>query len=449
MQDAVPAIITELKKHNKPGPIDLSVRINGTIALGTILSAVAEPDPKQVKDAVAILKAFCRDDQVMVRTAAVQALAALSMQAFAATQDAMPDVIRVAGDRDTWQARQAGLTALAAMTFVKQHVDKAAAKSEEFPPPKKENLTAFINGLNDNSMEVRITAVQSLAKFKWAAGTPEQARAIKALEVVAHREIEEPSVQLWAHMAIMTIKEKLEGTHLAAVVKMLNHADPAIKVQAANSLGMIGQSKMKIGPGGKLGPALAERDKKEIFARLADGLKDADLYVATACITGMFYVDAPEAIAEVAKLLTHEHAVYRAHAAAILAHIPDKAKAYEPLLMNLLLDPNGTVVVNCIDALVQIDSLNALPMLEKLAAESNKQMETLGADLKPLEKFAEGLKEAKKLDKEQLEKVEKLHELSAKYRQQEIIQQAATDAVRVILEHKAKADKKSKLPKVQ
>src|SRR5262245_39153732 len=33
-QQAVPAVVAELKKHNKPVPIDLSVRVSGAVALG-------------------------------------------------------------------------------------------------------------------------------------------------------------------------------------------------------------------------------------------------------------------------------------------------------------------------------------------------------------------------------------------------------------------------------
>src|SRR5262249_18727423 len=106
-QQAVPAILAELKKHTAKQPIDLSVRASAAAALGTILSA-KDADPKHIKDAVTILRRLCRDEQVVVRIRAVQSLARLGPEA----ASAIPDVIAVAQDQDTWDAREAGLKTL-------------------------------------------------------------------------------------------------------------------------------------------------------------------------------------------------------------------------------------------------------------------------------------------------------------------------------------------------
>ena len=78
-QQAVPAILKELGKHRPlTAPIDMSVRLDGAMALGTILSSAKEPDAKDIAEAVRILKIFCHDEQVLVKARAVQALAALA-----------------------------------------------------------------------------------------------------------------------------------------------------------------------------------------------------------------------------------------------------------------------------------------------------------------------------------------------------------------------------------
>src|SRR5437763_366059 len=67
-QRAVPILLKELGKHTNKRPIDVSVRVSGCTALGVILSSIKNPDQKDVYEAVKILRDFCYDDQVIVRT---------------------------------------------------------------------------------------------------------------------------------------------------------------------------------------------------------------------------------------------------------------------------------------------------------------------------------------------------------------------------------------------
>jgi HEAT repeat protein len=395
-QKAVPAILAELKKHNKPAPIDLSVRINGAVALGTILSAVEKPDTKHLEEAVTILKGFTKDPQVIVRTRAVQSLAQLAPRS-EKVQDALDDIIRVCADTETWQARQAGIEALLVLTLVK------SATSKEAPPPRVVN--AFHKALGDNSMQVRTVAVQSMAQLKHL-GNAEDARRVKALEAIATRD-PEPSLHLLGELALMTAKEKIGTEHLAPVIKMLHNADPAVRIQAAQSLGLIGRSKIP-DPKDPTDPkkavhALVGKERKHIKDELIAGLDDSDINVAAACIGALFQMEPDDSIQPIAQMLNHKEPARRAQAAQVLAALGTKAKAangVEELLILRLADNNNGVVVHCINALAQMVSLNAVPALQNLAMDP---------------------------------------------KQEEFIKTAANDAIKIIMD-KAKEDKKGKAP---
>ena len=56
---AVPVIIDRLKKHNPPSSrVDVSICVNGAIALGVILGNYKEADHKTINAAVLVLKRF-------------------------------------------------------------------------------------------------------------------------------------------------------------------------------------------------------------------------------------------------------------------------------------------------------------------------------------------------------------------------------------------------------
>src|SRR5437867_1943160 len=52
---AVPALLTELKKHPNKMYVDISIRVNAVIALGVILGGANDPDSKDIKEAVTLL----------------------------------------------------------------------------------------------------------------------------------------------------------------------------------------------------------------------------------------------------------------------------------------------------------------------------------------------------------------------------------------------------------
>lgn len=277
-QQAVPAILKELGKHRPlTAPIDMSVRLDGAMALGTILSSAKEPDQKDIAEAVRILKIFCHDEQVLVKARAVQALAALArLGPNPEIHKALNDVIAIAQNPDTWEARQAGLQCLVVLTV-----------QDKEPPPESVRV-AFYKGLKDNSMLVRITAAQSLAQFnQFKVGTPEYVRLVFNLENATKDP--EPAVQIWAHLALMTIKmdpkkPAVGPQHLTPINKMLEHPDSSIRLLAAQSLGQIG--------------ILAQAAAPKLIATLSD----ADRAIVMACIMALARMEALSAVPALERL---------------------------------------------------------------------------------------------------------------------------------------------------
>ncbi len=259
-QQAVPAILKELGKH-KPvtAPIDMSVRLDGAMALGTILSSAKEPDSKDIAEAVRILKIFMHDEQVLVRARAAQALAALArFGPNAEIHKALNDVIAIAQNLDTWEARQAGLQCLIVLTW-----------QDKEPPPESVRV-CFYKGLKDNSMLVRITAAQALAQYtQFKVGTPGYIQLVYNLEN-ATKDVE-PAVRIWSHLALITIqmdakKPAIGPQHLTAIAKMLAYPDfdSSIRLLAAQSLGQIGPLAQPVS--GKLIAALSDPDRAVVAA---------------------------------------------------------------------------------------------------------------------------------------------------------------------------------------
>jgi HEAT repeat protein len=272
-QQAVPAIIAELKKHNKSGVrVDLSVRISGAVALGTILGAVKEPDKEpnvtRIKDAVGLLKRLCDDPQVIARTRAAQSLAMLARLGAPACE-AKNEIIHVAKDLDTWEARHAGLETLRLFTLV------------EKGPPTPIVLQVYYNALKDKSMLVRIAAVKALVQFPIAPGG--QAMLLSKLKESASKD-KEPAVKIWAHLAIMTVNQNAATADLISIAKLIEDTDPNVRLQAAQALGMIGPK------------------AQQTAGYLQAALYDSEPTIVVAAIIALVRMDAKTAIPALRKL---------------------------------------------------------------------------------------------------------------------------------------------------
>src|ERR1043165_8871885 len=70
----VPDILDVLEKHKSKTPLDLSIRVNGTLALSTIFKYHKNPDKKYLTRAAAVFKTSINDSQAILTIRTMQAL---------------------------------------------------------------------------------------------------------------------------------------------------------------------------------------------------------------------------------------------------------------------------------------------------------------------------------------------------------------------------------------
>jgi hypothetical protein len=247
---AVPVILDRLRKHTAQAPVDLSVRVNGVIALGYILGGYrddkgqAMTDPQHVKDAVIILKRFLADSQSILRYRAAQALGRIGPDA----KSAIAEVINVTKDTTTFETRQAAAISLGQIAY------------DPVKGPSLAVLNALYARLGDGSVLVRLAAIQSLS---WLGGPLDNKLRVSLVVHLNPVSLQdpEPSVRIWCNMAIMSITKTIDKNRVDAIAKLLAHADVAARVQAAQALGTIG------------------KDAKETIPALLTTLRDPDITV--------------------------------------------------------------------------------------------------------------------------------------------------------------------------
>lgn len=226
---AVPVIIAELKKHTLNKPIDMSVRVNGAMAVGLILGGyrtadgTRAADPKLIKDAVTVLKRFLADNQTIVKFRATEALGRLGPDA----KETIPEVISVSKDIHTWETRHAASVALGQLAY------------DKINGPTLNVLNALYDRLGDGSVQVRLAAIQSLTLLGGPINPALRLNLVRALDVVANKDTE-PAVRIWAHMSIMSVLLNADKDRVDAISRMLAHPDSAVRAQSAQALGMIG-----------------------------------------------------------------------------------------------------------------------------------------------------------------------------------------------------------------
>jgi hypothetical protein len=219
---AMPAILEQL---GKLGGVDVSVRVNGATAIGLILGSAKDPELKHVQQGTRILVRYLTDSQIIVKYRAVQALGRIGDEA----KDAIPNILPLMKEATSAETRQA-----AAITLGQLAVDKAKIKG-----PPLNVLQALFTGLTDASAQVRLASIQSLT---WL-GAPQDLKAqqalLNSLHPVAVKDAE-PSVRIWAHMAIMSITHEITTDHTAPIIKLIDHPDAPVRLQAAQAIGTIG-----------------------------------------------------------------------------------------------------------------------------------------------------------------------------------------------------------------
>ena len=241
---AVPAMLTELRRHTPDARIDTSVRVNLAMSLGAILGAKNDADPKVTKDAVTLIIRLLRDPQAIVKYRAAQAIAAIGPpEARAATLDLLP-LLR---DKENYEVRQAAAFALAAL--VADPTNRVTA-----PPYIHKELQTL---LTDSACQVRQTACQALREIGLPSDLTLRATVLKALDPLAKKD-PEPIVQIWANVTIISYTGKIGGDQLETVTRYLQKGDVATRVQAVQALGIVGRLDKEVVP--TLIPALADPD---------------------------------------------------------------------------------------------------------------------------------------------------------------------------------------------
>jgi HEAT repeat protein len=109
--------------------------------------------------------------------------------------------------------------------------------------------------LNDSAVQVRLASIQALTNLGGPTNPELRLGLFQALEPVAYKDAD-PSVRIWAHMAVMSITREVHKERVSAIAGVLKHEDFEARVQSALALGTIG------------------RDAKAAIPALIDTLKD-------------------------------------------------------------------------------------------------------------------------------------------------------------------------------
>jgi hypothetical protein len=228
-QAAIPALIAELKKHTSTTPVDVSVRVNGSIALGEILGAAEaglapRPKAKEMTDAVTVLVRMLRDTQAIVKYRAAQALGKIGPPA----RVAVPDLLYALHDPATWETRQAAAFALGRVSSDPKQGISASVLTELFRAVK-----------SDHAAQVRLAAIQALVYLGRPALPTHQKQLDAALEYVIVQDPEK-SVKIWAHMAAMSLRDRVEPPRVAWIGKLTEDKELLVRIEAIQALGTIG-----------------------------------------------------------------------------------------------------------------------------------------------------------------------------------------------------------------
>lgn len=223
---ALPAIIAELKRHTVTNAIDISVRANGAHALGFILATDPNVDPKLEQEAITILTRFLKDTQVAIRFRAAHALSRIGSRA----KPAMNDLIPLLKEATAYEVRLAAVQVLSNIGS-----DSQGANAN------------VVNGLHpllhDPSQQVRLASIQAFTLLGPTNDAVVQGTVLKTLLGLTTKD-GDAITKIWAHMAIMSLTNKIDPEHVTPIARMAKNEDPQVRAQALQALGTVGtQSK--------------------------------------------------------------------------------------------------------------------------------------------------------------------------------------------------------------
>jgi HEAT repeat protein len=253
--EAVPEILAELKRHTARTPVDLSVRIAGTTALGTIFKFKKDPDPKDIKAAVAIFKTYLKDEQLMLRIQAVQGLPFLGPTC----RGALPEVYSLAREPSTWEARKDAVQTLGFIGYEDKGTPNIKAMSEVF------------RLLDDRAAPVRIAAIRASGALAMKAELPVKMQVYGKFKT-AENDLDK-HVVIAAHMTHMMLEGKASAAHLNPLVKMLKDENPEVRLDALQNISGLG------------------KEAKSILPKLIECTSDPEVSVAASAIIVLAGVD--------------------------------------------------------------------------------------------------------------------------------------------------------------
>jgi HEAT repeat protein len=226
---AVPDLLSELKRHTPSSPLDISIRVNLAISLGMILGNNTKgADPKHMTEAVTLLGRLLKDSQSIVRYRAAEALRNIGPDAKAAVTDLLP----LLKDTGTWEVRQMAADAMGKIAYDGKH------------GPPVPVLNVLYHTLGDSSYQVRFAAIQALVYLGPPADPKMREGLMNALAPVAAKD-PEPTVEIWANMALISLNDGINARWLNPIMKFLKHSDPYVRGQAIQAIGTLGGNKVK------------------------------------------------------------------------------------------------------------------------------------------------------------------------------------------------------------
>lgn len=212
---AIPALMRQLNRNN-----DFSPLTNAAIAVGLIV-----PDERDMKNAVEALRVLVDHPQGIIRFQTAMALGNIGQPAYEAT----PKLAARIRDTSSWEIRKAIAYAL------------GRCGRDQHGYPNYVALSALIDGIDDQSKEVRIESLQSLVNL----GPPVDPTQVQQLIAKMQQRLKvdrDKTVSIWLRVYLIQLDPKqITEANLNYFAKHLKSTEPGVAPDAAKALGAVGE----------------------------------------------------------------------------------------------------------------------------------------------------------------------------------------------------------------